>query len=396
MSDISDKITRVINKLKLYNPPKAMIVVFDRAGAAILKKTVLQDSHYEILDTRKETYYVSPRIIFGILKNIKIVFLERPPYNANLRLRTKILFLIRRWYDLYLLSCLEIMQPRVVITCVDNDKAFGWLSRKYCWATFIAVQNGNREESWVSGSLLGLTPRYRISMPHFYCFGQREVDMYKEYDCEIDNFYPLGSLNAGYYLHEIADQRQKIKYDLCIISTWRRWLHHDVPCSQALRIWYGFTRRYVRENGLRVCVAFNSRDADEAMHFKDQLGSDVDFFYNDRMEMTTFLAIDRSVVALTFGSTAGKEAFGWGKRVLFCNYSGLSDLDFEVPGPWFVSTPSYSEFKKKLDCLRSCSDDEYRELAQHTARYLMRFDRSMPAHVALRQQIHNCLKEIKG
>ncbi len=91
------------------------------------------------------------------------------------------------------------------------------------------------------------------------------------------------------------------------------------------------------------------------------------------------------VVALN--STAAFEAFGWGKKVLFCNLSGDDFNQLPLPEICTMNVNNYEIFKSKLDYLRQLDENEYRKLTQTYARYLMNYDFDKPAHVVIRKMI---------
>ena len=107
---------------------------------------------------------------------------------------------------------------------------------------------------------------------------------------------------------------------------------------------------------------------------------------------TTYAAMDRSSVIVTVNSTAAFEAFGWGKKVLFCNLSGDDFNQAPLPEICTMNVNNYEMFKTKLDYLRQLSENEYRELIQTHARYLMNYDFDNPAHRIIRKMILGHLK----
>ena len=111
------------------------------------------------------------------------------------------------------------------------------------------------------------------------------------------------------------------------------------------------------------------------------------FIPSDRQALSTYSAMDRSAVVVAFCSTAALEAFGWGKKVLFCNL--FKDITQFLPedGLWAVQEPDYEVFKTKLNRLRGIEEAEYREATKEYARYLMSYDFRMPAHKYIKDML---------
>ena len=57
-------------------------------------------------------------------------------------------------------------------------------------------------------------------MTNFFCFGQRDVDLFNAHGHKVDVYLPVGSLLGGYYKAIVSAPVAKLKFDLCLISQW--------------------------------------------------------------------------------------------------------------------------------------------------------------------------------
>ena len=109
---------RCVWKVKL-----SEICIFDKTGSQYLTN-ILLEYKVSVLNVREEIY-------------IKYLFVA-----------TYKLFVNRFEYDAYLeyySSIIDAIQPKVVITYIDNNRTFWKLDRKYSdLINFIAIQNGAR------------------------------------------------------------------------------------------------------------------------------------------------------------------------------------------------------------------------------------------------------------
>ena len=107
--------------------------------------------------------------------------------------------------------------------------------------------------------------------------------------------------------------------------------------------------------------------------------------------MSTYFTMDRSVVVLSVYSTAVREAFGWGKKVLFCNFTGNEDYSSPRDGLWSLNEPDYEIFKDRLNYIYNMDMEKYIEMTRGYSKYLMNYDFKNPAHQVIRNMI---LKEL--
>lgn len=372
-------------------PGTSAVVIYDREGSDILEKTLLQDIAHEILPVRGERYYLSLAIIMGILRRLGLLFEQK-----NLPRGRKLRFLAGQLFRIFQLSCLAVMRPKVVLTYIDNSYDFQWLSRRYQGAMFYAIQNGVRSPYDVADWLPpNPHPARVISMPHFFCYGEYERDLYAQYGHQVDNFHPVGSLQAGYYKANLPKKNPARVFDLCLVSQW--WEEVESPGGPVAEIkrsvvtLHEMLRRYLSETRVSMCVAMRSADGRETGYFRRLFGDHVRMIPNNRDAMSTYFAMDEGGVVLTHDSSAAREAFGWGKKVLFCNFSGHANYDSPRPGPWSVTDADYPLFKDKLDRLRSMEPADFSAAAGDHARYLMKYNPQCPAHKVIRGKILEAL-----
>ena len=309
-------------------------------------------------------------------------------------------YLVGRIRRLRLLWQVQQLKPDVVLTFVDNDYDFQWLSR-CCSAKFIAVQNGVRAPYDVSKWLPDFPhPAARISMPELVCFGAYEQDLYSRFGHAIDRYHRLGSIRAALYSAQRPARRER-DYELCVIS--QRFEGFEAPpdlikeLPETLEALYSATARYVEERGIRCSVALRSGSDEEEYYFRRMFGNGVALIRNDRRTYSTYAAVDRSNVAVALDSTVAWEMFGLGCKVLFCNFGPDANYDFPVDGVWALRQPAgFAEFAERLDVLRTMVVEEYLEASLDAREYVMHVDPVCPAHTALRAIIESQLRKPRG
>ena len=391
--------------IKFRNPDKSQVLIFDNVGAELIEKSVLGDIDHAILHTRYERFYVTPQILFYMFMNlgyIQITFRKGVPLLEVLKkcLRS----VLGSLYRIYLLSCIQYIGPKVVITFIDNDYGFQFISRRYKGGYCLAIQNGIR----CPGDLRDwLPPRPEpasiISMPFLFSLGNHDRDLYQKYGHQVDEFYPVGSLIAGYYKSQMSVKDQKKEFDLCLVS---QQLNKKTMAGNPPSVGIGvknldeYLKRYLEETKLTLCVALRSNDPEEREIFVRQYGKRAHLVDFDRKNRSSYRAVDKSSVVIAFDSTLATESFGWGAMVLFCNLSGYEEHNFPYPGFWSITEMNYELFKSRLDYIVSLSEEEYRELTKAVASHIVNYDPQKPPQVKIREFILERLavntKEEKG
>lgn len=381
------KLKSIIWKVRFGGLKKSSVCLLHEECRNIMHKMVLHDIDYSILPAAQEVFYITPLILFFFIKNVIRHFLVKCH--------------LKHLYPVYMMSCVEYIHPKIVITFIDNSSIFHAVSRHYKKAAFYAIQNGIKCRHDVTDSLPPAPhPGSVISMPHLVCFGQHDIDLHKKYGHCIDYYHPVGSLIGGYFKTEIEPGRAPIKYDLCLVSQWRRGIMNG-DFFPEMKIAYEqlneFVRRYVDERELKLCVATCRSNGDEQLeeqvYYRGLFGDAATVLRFDRLDFSTYRAMDKSRVTISVDSCAAWEAFGWGKKVFFCNFSADDALDFPEPGLWSLNRAGYEEFRQKLDYLLAIDEKEYLAIATEKMRRIMNYNFSLPAHKYIRNIIREEIKK---
>lgn len=385
MIDLLKKIKQLYPRIKFRNPRRSDILLMHEECLNIMEMMVLTGLNYSILPASGEVIYVTPQILFHFIKNLVRYYLLDKKY--------------RNPYLLYLLSCVEYIHPRIAITFIDNSAAFQVVSRLYKKAQFYAIQNGIKCVHDVTDSLPPPPhPGSVISLPHLICFGRHDIDLHKQYGHKIDEYHTLGSLIGGYFKSVVSPGRGGSSYDICLVSQWRRLIMSGEIFPEMKRAYEKmneFVLKYIDERSRSLCIATCRADEREQQaeqeYYRKYFGDKAEIIKFDRLGFSTYHAMDGSRVTISVDSCAAWEAFGWGKKVLFCNFSSDRALDFPLAGPWAINEDNYKEFRQKLDELLEIEEEEYLKTAKPAMKYVMNYDPANPTH----KQVRKILQEVK-
>lgn len=372
---LAGRLRRVLRNARFRSPIQSKLAIFDREGSQYLLGYCLPDVKACVLPVRGEEYLLGARVLWYMLLEVRIFFLRTRFYRD----------IASRSFHVYLTACIRASGARVVVTHIDNNHHFRWIAEFSGAATFCAVQNGTRlpvEERWNTGEPI-------LPLPEFFCYSQFDIDIFRRYEVPVKQFHPVGSLIAGYYRKRVPWSGSSREFDVCFISDWYPGVHRDfeIPeLKRAILVLHYFLRRWTRNSKARVCVATRSPNPGEKEYYKRLLGEATHLADFDPVSRSTYRIMDQSLVAVTSASTAGREAFGWGQRVLFSNFSGLAQYDPPTTGPWHINRADYSSFARALDDLLNMSDMDYENQSGPARAYFMPYP-DVPAHEFIRNAI---------
>ena len=357
------------------------ICIFDEGGSQHIV-AALHDYDYCILRLRDTLY----------LKHLL------PLIPALLLFRTKNL------HFRYCCSLINDINPRIVITFVDNSQLFWRLDKEYVnKIKFLTIQNGNRRfikhnnypnylsHFWYPDKIV----KYKYHS-NFLCFSNYEVDLYTRHGVKVDHYYPIGALSSSIHTEHYV-KRKKI-YDVCLIANSK----NNRPSNLKIM---KYLLDYVDEYSISACVALKrsvySEGYKEYMEIFDRYfgNSSVVVIPNKEHGITSSMMSNRysvkrpisgsqylsdvSEVSLGFASTVLRESFSRGNKIY--------PIDFEInetSPPYDLLNvnlkPSYKEFVEQLNYLLNVSQELYIDSNRKLMRYLNVFDVDSPPSKKLR------------
>lgn len=146
-------------KIIFKNPKKKKILIFDRVSLDFLD-FIFKKGSYEVLDVRYE--FIN---FFAIINIFKIILTN--PFS---------ILELKNYKQLYILSYIKLVSPKLVITSIDNNIFFYRLKKFFNKICFISVQNGTRDSLFF-----------------------KKLSKYKKNSLEVDFFFTLNE-NIIYFL----------------------------------------------------------------------------------------------------------------------------------------------------------------------------------------------------
>ena len=380
-----------MRKIRINSPQASNIVIFEKTGSRRIKNLILPGLPAFVLDSMHVDIFWGTRVIWNFLLNMNHFEIQ-----SIKNYRTKLRGIIGQIWRIYILSIIKVIKPKIVITLIDNHPVFHWLCNHYTGAKFIAVQNGSRTRGQLKELKLGYT------LQHYFCFGEYEKDLFSEIGYRVDNFHPIGSLLSGYYIKN-QDLDHRPVYDICVISGWRGNIGNseDVKTSmKAMKILDEMLSEYIHQANIKVSIVMRSepKSADrmipiygnEREYFQKIYPKSVTLIDPDFVSRNIYSEMFKAELIISMGSTAPREAFGMGKKILYCDFTN-SDLYNDYTDTILFKDYNYKLFKQRIDKLLTMSASEYKENTRAYASYLMNNDLKRPPHLVIREMIDNLL-----
>lgn len=359
-----------------------------------------------------------PATTFGLYPGETTIYLTWELFLRTLSrlLRSKVEVAITPWsikklarcvYDNYILACLDQAEAKVVLTFIDNGTIFQRLSVLDKARSYFAIQNGARTLACVRDSLVGYSCP-SISMTNLFCFGRREIRLFKSHKHKIKKFYPFGSLIGSYYKFTNGKKQCRLKkYDLCLISQWS-------PIFFIEKKGEGFAReagirtrdgvlgltdllaRLLKETGLRILICPRGDDYEEIKYYTQKIKQPIYFSQHDRPSFATYRAVEKSKVAIGLNSTVLSEVFAWGQKVLWCNPTSDPHFEMKCAGLCYFEGNNYLAFKRKILNILKMDLSMYKQLTAKRAAYINNFDPREPSHLKIRHMVGQALNNRIG
>ena len=372
----------------------ADFIIFDETNSNIISQVIPETYSSSIFRTRPVHLTINLEVIFYFLKYLKDLRIFKK-FTSNKSFIRNILWQL---LCIYIKSYIYTVKPKAVITSIDNFTKFAWLSKNISDIPFIAVQNGFRLSSDVD-------PESIYHCQHLFCFGQFETEKFPRRNWTVNNFYPVGSLNAS--LNFKNNNKVKNKYDFLIVSCWRGNIGFtkDVQDSmKAMRLFDEDFYKYLKERDLRAGVIMRSeRDSDQ--WFMPELGMNEEEYYksiyNDQIEIidtsfterNVYKEILRSKIIISgFSTTVLLEALGAKKKILYCNYTSNDKyyLDFDKRIV-FVKDEDNS-LAISLDKLLEITESDYEKKYSKLMTYYQSFKSEISTRDIIKDKINQVIK----
>ena len=243
-----------MRKLVFQRPFQCEILVFDNIGAGWIEYCLPSDRVTSLLSMRDQIpFFLSITFLVRIFK--ELLFLPRFPFRPIS----------------YVLTCalLDQINPKVILTCMDNNRLIARYASERPNIKVIFVQNAIRNRHSLATD---------IKMPTYLALGTLDASMFSSIGIPCQEYHPIGSVKLGIALSKYSSTCQPSS-DLCFISHYRPNLlaMDSTPLFQKIednqRMLFHRLASYAAERNFSLTVLSKTREpalqAEEFEYFLD-------------------------------------------------------------------------------------------------------------------------------
>ena len=314
------------------------------------------------------------------------------PERINVFIVLKMLFSFQNSHAQYRVKFINTVQPKVVITFIDNDVTFYSLKILVPGPQFVSVQNGLRHNySFNSqGGLLDqldeVSKRVSLTCDYICVFGLASAKLFSTYintktlitGSIQNNFREKNMPHAMTSDVVFVSQLQAFTLEGSSVKVY--FGQQGITISEFFEAERQIVRaldKYCEENELRlvVCGKRDQTHTYEREFFENILQPKKPNFLIRESGSSTYDAIDATGLVVTIDSTIGYESLSIGKRVAFMSgrtqsadpvgLAQIRDTNFGYPldlpahGNFWTNQASATELTRILDYLQGVTDEEW-------------------------------------
>ena len=376
------------------DPSPADMIIFDEVNSSYVRQVIDLKFSVHIFKTRPENLFIGPWVLFNflfMLPSIKLSDIESLESGFIKRVLNQLKMI-------YFLACFKRINPKAIITMIDNGPDFHWLSKNCKIYPFIAIQNGLRLSYASKGT-------NSFFLQHYLCFGAHEKNLFKELNYSVENYYPVGSLLSS--LHMINQKKVISKYDILIVSCWRGNIGFTQEVAETMRMMRTMDKllaKYLLSRNHRAAIILRNEKGgehwyipelglDEENYFKNIYGESAEIIETNFQKRNIYPIMQASELIFSLLSTALIEGLGMGKKSFFLNFSGSNEYHRDFDEAMVLTESQLDLFSQKIDDILAMPQGEYDKKYKSIKEYYMASSNEKTTHKIIKEKIEDIIQE---
>jgi surface carbohydrate biosynthesis protein len=346
----------ILRSKKIFSVEKKKFVIFDCTNSEILSKILPTD----------ETYVISARV--NLIKKLLINF-------------TTLQFIIKNFFSRsiqlnYYISLILQLQPKLVITTIDNSVNFSILTKYFeNKIKFIAIQNGTRGEFYENNNNLNKN----FYFTNYFGFSNFDLELMKKNNIIVKNFFSVGSLTNSYFKKFSSNDSLNLNkiYEICYVGK-RTFENGKVVSTKVAAdsfILLKLLSRYVKKYNKSIILQLKSKKFNlEENNYIEKLFSGTNFKINLMDNLTKFNSyknISSSKLVVGAPSSLLREASAYPNTKILCLDTEKKKDKIPFVGLNILNETSYEKFEERLNLLFNLNYEDYTKKLEKKHTYLM-------------------------
>lgn len=336
----------------LKKPEKKKILIINKDLSDFLKKYLKEN--YDIIDTRFHLF---------------------PSRQLNLYILLKCFLKIKFSFLDYVCEYIRHVQPKILITLIDNDLLFYKLKIIFPKIKTIMIQNALRtlqKEDILSQSKI--LKKKNLAVDYYFCFNKAIGEKFRLFlNCIV---VPIGSFRSNFHIKKT----KKKKYDYLYISVYR---FHVKNAPEDIIFFKNLEKYLLKKNKTLTILGSQSFHQSDEYKFYKNIFKNVNLNFIARSQKrNTYKILDQSNISINIDSTAGYESLSRSNKVgFFCirgNKHPFHSLKFGWPnliknkGFFWTDKNNYMELERVLNYLTKTNDEQFMKKNRKTINIVMK------------------------
>ena len=338
---------------KKFSISKKKYVIFDSVNSEILSKIL----------PKNETYIISARInkIKVILFNFKtIYFLIKNIFQRSITVN-------------YFISLINQINPKFVITTIDNSVTFSILTKYFeNKINFVAIQNATRGELYDSKQ-----DSHRLYFTNYMGIGLFDKKILEKKRIVVKNYFNIGSLRNSYFKNNFSIKKyKKKKYDICFVgkNIINKNIFNNDKATEATLKFLNFLAYYVKKYNKKIVIQSKSAFYNELefnLYKKLFKNTDCKIEIRNTRKFTSYKNISMSKLVVGAPSTLLREASTYPNTKIFCFETRKKNNGQPFTGINHTNNVSYLNFEKRMNFLLNLRYKSYLNKLDYSDNYVM-------------------------
>ena len=332
-------ITIFLSKKIFKKPETKSVLIINEDLSSFIKRYL--NKNFDILDTRFH-YFPNRKLNLYVL--------------INCFLKLKFTF-----FD-YICEYIKFVQPKILVTLIDNDPLFYRLKTFFPNTKTIMIQNALRtlqKEDILSQS--NQIKKKIFSVDYYFCFNEAIGNQFKSLlKCSV---VPIGSFRSNFY----KKKKIKKKYEFTYISVYR----YHTKIGPEDKIFFKNLEKYLlKKDKTLTILGSQSLYQKNEYNFYKSIFKNINFEFIGRShKRDTYRILDQSNITVNIDSSAGYESLSRKNKVgFFCirgNKYPFNSLKFGWPnslqnkGLFWTDKNNFVELNRVLNYLTKTNDQKF-------------------------------------
>lgn len=303
-------------------------------------------------------------------------FHMRPNRDLNLYVLIKCILKFKFSFFSYVCEYIKCVDPKILLTLIDNDLLFYKLKKKFPNIKTIMIQNANRtmQDTDILSNIKKLKT-LSLKVDYYFCFNEKIGSIFRSFlDCKV---VPIGSFRSNF--NQI--KKSKKIYDFLFISVFR----HNEEIKKEDLIFFRNLEKYLISKKKKLFILGSTSKITKEREYYNKMLSKIQYVLIKRTNRRkTYKILDKSKIIVNIDSTAGYEALSRSNKVGFFCIRGIrkpfNSLRFGWPnsfkrkGIFWTNKNNYKEFKRVMDYLNNVSYQKFITKSKTISEIVMKSD----------------------